>query len=102
MIHLTATGAKFDVRMFAALERQMLKTIKFHINMPTPLDFALYYAHRAYEAQAAHDLVFQCIPFIYTCVCDYELSREKSPAVIGLASIIHFVQNNVPDSTAVQ
>lgn len=88
--------------MFAALERQMLSVLKFRINMPTPLDFALYFAHRAYEVEAAQDLIFQCVPFVYTVVCDYDLSREQTPSVIGLASILEFVQHNVPDSSAVE
>ena len=52
-----AEDTKFDASMFAALERHMLMMLQFKINLPTPLDFALFFAHRAFEAEAAQQLV---------------------------------------------
>lgn len=47
----------FNIETFAKLERHMLMMLEFKINMPTPLDFALFYAHRAYDHEAAQALV---------------------------------------------
>ena len=39
--------------MFAALERHMLLMLNFRVNIPTALDFALFFAHRVFaEADA--------------------------------------------------
>ena len=42
-----------QVGMLAAIERHILILLNFRINMPTPLDFALFYAHRAFDVEAA-------------------------------------------------
>ena len=39
---------KFTVQMFSALERHMLLILNFRINVPTSLDFALFFAHRVF------------------------------------------------------
>ena len=88
---------RFDVRMFAALERQMLMVLKFRINPPTPLDFALMLAHRVFEAWAAQSLVVQSLPVMYCVLNDYNLSRHRTPEVIGLASMLHFLRGDVHD-----
>ena len=81
-----------QIGMLAALERHILVHLNFKINMPTPLDFALFYAHRAFDVQIAQALVYQSLPFIYLVVCDYNLSRGLEPSVIGLASIFFTIQ----------
>ena len=48
---------KFNVKMFAALERHMLLLLKFKINIPTALDFALFFAHMAFPREDAQLLI---------------------------------------------
>ena len=47
------SGDKFNVKMFQALERHMLLLLGFRVNIPTALDFALFFAHRAFAEQDA-------------------------------------------------
>jgi len=39
---------RFTVAMFASLEKHMLLLLKFKTNVPTALDFCLFFAHRAF------------------------------------------------------
>ena len=48
---------KFTVKMFAALEKHMLHLLKWKINVPTAIDFALFFAHRAFCQEEAQLLV---------------------------------------------
>lgn len=63
--------------------------------MPTPLDFALFYAHRTFDANAAQHLVLQSLKFIYEVMSDYDLSRGHCPSVIGLAGIFYTLESNI-------
>ena len=51
------TAGKFEVGMFAALERHILLLLRFKTNLPSPLDFAMFFAHRAFDPEAAQHLV---------------------------------------------
>ena len=44
---------KFTVKMFAALEKHMLHLLKWKINVPTAIDFALFFAHRSFRREEA-------------------------------------------------
>ena len=61
--------------MLAQLERHMLQTLKFKINMPTAIDFLLHYAHLMLEPHEAQAMVFKAIPLVYYITVNYEHSR---------------------------
>ena len=61
--------------MLAQLERHMLSTLKFKINMPTAIDFLLHYAHLLMQPFEAQAMVFKAIPLVYFITINYELSR---------------------------
>ena len=85
---------KFTVQMFAALERHMLLMLNFRVNIPTALDFALFFAHRAYAEADAQALVQNCIPWMYFVSLNYDLGRGIKPSSVALASLCHVVQAN--------
>ena len=84
---------KFTVKMFAALERHMLHLLAWKINIPTPIDFALFFAHRAFNRDDAQFLVRMCIPWFYFVALNYELARLKRPSAIALAALCHQIQH---------
>lgn len=77
--------------MFAALERHMLLMLNFRVNIPTALDFALFFAHRAYAEADAQALVQNCIPWMYFVSLNYDLGRGIKPSSVALASLCHVV-----------
>ena len=80
---------KFTVKMFAALERHMLHLLSWKINFPTAMDFALFFAHRAFNRDDAQFLVQKCLPWFYFVALNYELARHKRPSAIALAALCH-------------
>ena len=84
---------KFNVKMFGALERHMLLLIKFKINIPTALDFTLFFVHRAFPQEEAQFLVQKCLPWIYFVSVNHEIGRFRKPSAIALASLCHVIQN---------
>ena len=77
--------------MFAALERHMLLMLTFRVNIPTALDFALFFAHRAYAEEDAQVLVQNCIPWMYFIGLNYDLGRGIKPSSVALAALCHVV-----------
>ena len=51
--------------MFAALEMHMLKLLKWKINIPTALDFLLFFTHKVFPRHDAQYLVRKCLPWVY-------------------------------------
>lgn len=84
---------KFTVKMFGALERHMLLLIKFKINVPTALDFALFFAHRAFPREDAQWLVHKCSTWLYYVAINHEVGRYRKPSAIALAALCHVIQN---------
>ena len=82
---------KFNVQMFAALERHMLLLLKFKVNIPTALDFALFFAHSAFPREEAQFLVQRCLPWIYFVAVNHDINRFKKPSAIALASLCHSI-----------
>ena len=78
--------------MFSALERHMLLILKFRINIPTALDFALFFAHRAFSEADAQILVQNCIPWLYYTSLNYDLKRGLKASSIALAALCHVIQ----------
>lgn len=85
--------------MFSALEKHMLLTLKFRINIPTALDFALFFAHRAFSEEYAQTLVQNCIPWLYLIGLNYDIGRGAKPSAVALAALSHTIQaSRTPDS----
>ena len=82
---------KFDVKMFGALERHMLLLLKFKINIPTALDFALFFAHRAFSREDAQCMVHKCLPWFYFVAVNHEVGRFRKPSAIALAALCHVI-----------
>ena len=82
---------KFNVQMFAALERHMLLLLRFKVNIPTALDFALFFAHSAFPREEAQFLVQRCLPWIYFVAVNHDINRFKKPSAIALASLCHSI-----------
>mmetsp|Transcript_34124 Transcript_34124/g.42190 ORF Transcript_34124/g.42190 Transcript_34124/m.42190 type:complete len:131 (-) Transcript_34124:1472-1864(-) len=78
--------------MFAALERHMLLMLGFRINIPTALDFALFFAHRAFAEKDAQVLVQNCIPWMYYVGLNYDVGRGVPPSVVALTSLCYVIQ----------
>ena len=78
--------------MFAALEKHMLLMLKFRVNLPTALDFALFFAHRAFEESDAQVLLQNCLPWIYFVSLNYDVGRGASPSAVALAALCNVVQ----------
>ena len=72
----------------------MLLMLKFCVNLPTALDFALFFAHRAFLEKDAQVLVQNCIPWIYYVNLNYEIGRGVAPSVVALASLCYVVQSS--------
>ena len=85
---------KFTVPMFAALERHMLLMLNYRINIPTALDFALFFAHKVFAEADAQHLVQKCIPWFYYMSINYDLSRGVKPSAIALAALCHVIQGS--------
>ena len=77
--------------MFSALERHMLLMLNFRVNIPTALDFALFFAHRAYAEADAQVLVQKCIPWMFFICLNYDLGRGLKASSVALASLCHVV-----------
>ena len=80
--------------MFAALERHMLLMLNYRINIPTALDFALFFAHKVFAEADAQHLVQKCIPWFYYMGLNYDLSRGVKPSAIALAALCHVIQGS--------
>lgn len=78
--------------MFAALEKHMLLMMGFRVNMPTALDFALFFAHRAFTEPDAQVLVQNCIPWMYFVSLNYDVGRGVTPSAVALAALCHVIQ----------
>ena len=85
---------KFNVKMFASLERHMLLLLKFKINIPTALDFALFFAHRAFPREDAQLLIQKCLPWIYFLAVNHELGRYRKSSTVALAALCHVIQSS--------
>lgn len=83
---------KFTVQMFSALERHMLLMLNFRINIPTSLDFALFFAHRAFAELEAQSLVQKCIPWLYLIGLNYDIGRGLKPSSVALGALCHVIQ----------
>lgn len=77
--------------MFSALERHMLLMLNFRINIPTALDFALFFAHRAFAEADAQILVQNCIPWMFFISLNYDIGRGLKASSIALASLCHVI-----------
>ena len=80
--------------MFAALERHMLHLLKFKVNIPTALDFTLFFAHSAFSRDEAQHLVQKCLPWIYFVAVNHDINRYKKPSSIALAALCHSIQSS--------
>ena len=80
--------------MFSALERHMLLMLNFRINIPTALDFALFFAHRVFDESDAQILVQNCIPWFYFVGLNYDISRGLKASAIAMAALCHVVQSS--------
>lgn len=78
--------------MFAALEKHMLLMLGFRINLPTALDFAMFFAHRVFPENEAQVLVQNCIPWMYFVNLNYDIGRGVLPSAVALAALCYVVQ----------
>ena len=70
----------------------MLLMIRWHINLPTALDFALFFAHRVFPENEAQILVQNCIPWMYYVSLNYDIGRGAAPSGVALAALCYVVQ----------
>lgn len=70
----------------------MLLMLNFRINIPTSLDFALFFAHRTFAESDAQNLVQNCIPWLYWVGLNYDIGRGLKPSSVALAALCHVVQ----------
>ena len=70
----------------------MLLMLNFRINIPTSLDFALFFAHRAFAEADAQNLVQNCIPWLYWIGLNYDIGRGLKPSSVALAALCHVIQ----------
>ena len=83
---------KFTVQMFASLERHMLLMLNFRVNIPTALDFALFFAHRmSFTESDAQVLVQNCIPWMFFIGLNYDIGRGVKPSSVALAALSHVI-----------
>ena len=82
---------RFNVKMFGALELHMLELLHFKINVPTALDFLLFFTHKLFPRDDAQTLVRLSLPWVYFVSINYELGRGKRPSVVALAALLHTI-----------
>ena len=91
-------NGEFSIEYLVSLERQIINSNRFRLNVPTPLDFAIHFIALQSEALedgkmpiTIDDLVTLTIPAIQFQMTMYEDSRRKYSS-IALAAISFVVQ----------
>lgn len=69
----------------------MLLMLGFRINVPTALDFALFFAHCAFAENDAQTLVQNCIPWMYWVHVNYQIGRGLKQSTVALTSLCYVI-----------
>ena len=72
----------------------MLLMLNFRINIPTALDFALFFAHGVFAEADAQVLVQNCLPWMYFIGLNYDIGRGLKPSSVALAALSHVIQSS--------
>lgn len=83
--------------MLAKLEKHIVMSIKFRLNLPTCVDFLLWYSYTCFAAEEAMRTVKEALLWVYFTELNYLKSRVVATSSVALAALSYVVLRQTGD-----
>lgn len=80
---------KCVIKMLSRLEKHIVQTIQFKMNLPTTIDFMLLFSYGSFAESEALDTCLSALPWLYFIEMNYSRSRSSCNSSIALAALIY-------------